>query len=218
MTGEKRALEAEEDSFEFNGQTKKLKFRNYLPFDKNLRNYYTSTLNIGSTETSSSSSHKFNQGYGAANEGEGEMDQRTESQAPLDRPTKSNDPNRPNYARYLEDGESFLDNNAIVIEREMEILRKEATKENGGADINIIPKKINWDLKAGIQKKLDKLKKRTQRAIVEMLREKFSLENSTTLNSNSNNDGAQASEELDTNEEDTSVVAEKYQNRWNNID
>ena len=39
--------------------------------------------------------------------------------------------------------------------------------------INIVPKKANYDLKMQIQDKLDKLKRKTQRAIVDMLREKI---------------------------------------------
>lgn len=35
------------------------------------------------------------------------------------------------------------------------------------------PKKINWDLKRGIQTKLDKLEKRTQKAIVALLKERL---------------------------------------------
>lgn len=38
------------------------------------------------------------------------------------------------------------------------------------------PKKINWDLKRDIQDKLNKLEKRTQKAIVEMLRERLEKE------------------------------------------
>ncbi len=40
-------------------------------------------------------------------------------------------------------------------------------------EINIVPKHPNWDLKQGVQQRVDKLKKRTQRAIVEILREKI---------------------------------------------
>ncbi|GLC45119.1 hypothetical protein PLESTB_001470600 [Pleodorina starrii] len=37
--------------------------------------------------------------------------------------------------------------------------------------VNIAPKKANWDLKRDVQPKLDKLERRTQRAILEMMRE-----------------------------------------------
>ena len=42
--------------------------------------------------------------------------------------------------------------------------------------MNIIPKKINWDLKRHIEPRLEKLRKRTQKAIVEILKEKLSKE------------------------------------------
>jgi coiled-coil domain-containing protein 12 len=41
------------------------------------------------------------------------------------------------------------------------------------------PKKINWDLKRDIQPKLDKLEKRTQKAIVNLLRERLEREATT---------------------------------------
>lgn len=37
--------------------------------------------------------------------------------------------------------------------------------------VNVAPKKANWDLKRDIQAKLDKLERRTQRAIIEIMRE-----------------------------------------------
>lgn len=46
-------------------------------------------------------------------------------------------------------------------------------------EINIVPKHPNWDLKHGIHSRLDKLKRRTQRAIVDRLREKLSARGDT---------------------------------------
>jgi coiled-coil domain-containing protein 12 len=40
-----------------------------------------------------------------------------------------------------------------------------------------MPKKPNWDLKVQVEGKLLKLKNRTQKAIVEILREKLAEEN-----------------------------------------
>jgi len=40
----------------------------------------------------------------------------------------------------------------------------------------VAPKKINWDLKRDIQPKLDKLERRTQKAIVELLKERLERE------------------------------------------
>lgn len=45
-----------------------------------------------------------------------------------------------------------------------------------GVETNIVPKKINWDLKEQVAGKLDKLKRRTQRAIVDILKEKIAAE------------------------------------------
>ena len=36
---------------------------------------------------------------------------------------------------------------------------------------NVMPKKANWDLKRDVEKKMEKLEKRTQRAMVELMRE-----------------------------------------------
>ena len=38
------------------------------------------------------------------------------------------------------------------------------------------PKKVNWDLKRDIQGKLDRLERRTQRSLVELLRERLEKE------------------------------------------
>lgn len=35
--------------------------------------------------------------------------------------------------------------------------------------VNVAPKRANWDLKRDIEKKLDKLERRTQRAMLEMM-------------------------------------------------
>lgn len=49
-------------------------------------------------------------------------------------------------------------------------LRQETQDEE---ELNIAPKKANWDLKRDVEKKLDKLNRRTQRAIVEIIRERM---------------------------------------------
>jgi cwf18 pre-mRNA splicing factor len=45
-------------------------------------------------------------------------------------------------------------------------------------------KKINWDLKRGIQSKLDKLEKRTQKAIVSLLKERLEQDAAETGDGN----------------------------------
>ena len=56
-----------------------------------------------------------------------------------------------------------------IIKRELALLKSE--------EINIVPKKSNYDLKGQVEKRLSKLKKRTQKAIVEILREKLAAQN-----------------------------------------
>ncbi len=50
-------------------------------------------------------------------------------------------------------------------------------------EIAAAPKKINWDLKRDIQGKLNKLEKRTQKVIVEMLKERLEKEAAEQANS-----------------------------------
>ena len=38
---------------------------------------------------------------------------------------------------------------------------------------NLAPKKVDWDLKRIVQKSLDKLERRTQRSIAELIRERI---------------------------------------------
>jgi coiled-coil domain-containing protein 12 len=42
--------------------------------------------------------------------------------------------------------------------------------------LDVAPKKANWDLKQHIAKKLEKLERRTQQAIVELIKEKVAQE------------------------------------------
>ena len=67
----------------------------------------------------------------------------------------------------------------------LEAALKEAEKEQSKVDVvtgvgnamgNVAPTKVNWDLRRDIEKKLEKLERRTQRAIVEMLRARLEKE------------------------------------------
>ncbi|KAL5509377.1 hypothetical protein EMCRGX_G004741 [Ephydatia muelleri] len=52
----------------------------------------------------------------------------------------------------------------------------EAAKDPSVGDVNLAnlaPRKIDWDLKRDIAKKLEKLERRTQRAIVELIRDRL---------------------------------------------
>eukprot|EP00245_Coleochaete_scutata_P006347 TRINITY_DN20774_c0_g1_i1.p2 TRINITY_DN20774_c0_g1~~TRINITY_DN20774_c0_g1_i1.p2 ORF type:complete len:145 (-),score=47.92 TRINITY_DN20774_c0_g1_i1:567-968(-) len=46
-----------------------------------------------------------------------------------------------------------------------------ATDENEDPLVSIAPKKANWDLRRDVAKKLEKLEKRTQRAMIELMQE-----------------------------------------------
>ena len=51
------------------------------------------------------------------------------------------------------------------------------TSADGGELLtSMAPKKINWDLKRDIQPKLDKLERRTQKLIVQLLKERLAKE------------------------------------------
>ena len=64
-----------------------------------------------------------------------------------------------------------------VLEKALEEAKAEIPSLKTGDDlVAMAPKKINWDLKRDIQPKLDKLEKRTQKAIVEMLRDRLEKE------------------------------------------
>lgn len=58
---------------------------------------------------------------------------------------------------------------------ETDIIKLELQKFQSD-ELNIMPKKPNWDLKVQVEGKLEKLKNRTQKAIVEILREKLAAE------------------------------------------
>ena len=52
-----------------------------------------------------------------------------------------------------------------------------AQSEHGGSELlNIAPRKPNWDLKRDVAKKMEKLNRRTQLAIVELIRERIAAE------------------------------------------
>lgn len=55
---------------------------------------------------------------------------------------------------------------------ETDVIKRELAQYNE-EELNIVPKKANWDLKCQIEGKLLKLKRKTQRAIVDIMREKL---------------------------------------------
>jgi coiled-coil domain-containing protein 12 len=62
-----------------------------------------------------------------------------------------------------------------VLQLALEEARKEAPASRQDL-VDVAPKKPNWDLKRDVQKKLDKLERKTQRAIIELLKERLERE------------------------------------------
>lgn len=61
-------------------------------------------------------------------------------------------------------------------------------EECATTELNILPKNNNWDLKQILAPKMEKLQKRTQRAIVDILREKLAAEGGTDSDEESENE------------------------------
>lgn len=59
-----------------------------------------------------------------------------------------------------------------MIKRELE----RHLEEHGSETMNVAPRKPNWDLKRDVAKKMERLNRMTQKAIVELLREKLARE------------------------------------------
>ncbi|CDH48231.1 hypothetical protein RO3G_10424 [Lichtheimia corymbifera JMRC:FSU:9682] len=64
-----------------------------------------------------------------------------------------------------------------------DVLAEAAVKEKEEVDLfNLQPKKPNWDLKRDVEKKLERLDRRTQKAILELIRQRLSNETDKTAN------------------------------------
>jgi coiled-coil domain-containing protein 12 len=57
----------------------------------------------------------------------------------------------------------------------VDVIKKELAQHTE-EELNIIPKKPNWDLKCQVEDRIQKLKRKTQRAIVDILREKLAAD------------------------------------------
>jgi coiled-coil domain-containing protein 12 len=126
-----------------------LSFRNYVPKDGNLDNNKPADA--------------------AANDGNASKRQKTSSTSSSKYNDDDGDSNKP---------KSALELALAKTNRES----REAAGHNigeAGTWSKVTPistKKVNWDLKRDIQQKMDKLERRTQRAIVELLRERLEKE------------------------------------------
>ena len=77
--------------------------------------------------------------------------------------------------KVVEKSSEIVENNDAPVEskkEETDIIKRELAQYNE-EELNIVPKKANWDLKSQIEGRMNKLKRKTQRAIVDILREKL---------------------------------------------
>jgi len=87
-------------------------------------------------------------------------------------------PKDPSLAQYYTKGVTV----SSIPKEIAENLKKLATEEPDWSSISLAPKKINWDLKRDILKRAEKLDNRTQRAIIEMMREKLQQSEKNSIN------------------------------------
>ena len=68
----------------------------------------------------------------------------------------------------------------INVVEEIELKLQKAMEENRTRDVlNLAPRKANWDLKRDLEKKMQLLEGRTQRAIVQLVRQKLQAQGDT---------------------------------------
>lgn len=105
---------------------------------------------------------------------------------PLKKRSKTTNDDEVNDQKLIQPPKSELEIELKQAKADAEILLRQdrsTTETNLSADgsempsiTSIAPKKVNWDLKRDIAKKLNKLERRTQKAIVELLRERLEAE------------------------------------------
>jgi len=106
----------------------------------------------------------------------------TPADASLEQKQQPTDDGEPESKRPRTDATTTASNDSnkkSALERALEQAKAEAAAASAVPQATASqepPKKINWDLKRDIQPKLDKLEKRTQKAIVALLRERLEKE------------------------------------------
>jgi coiled-coil domain-containing protein 12 len=65
---------------------------------------------------------------------------------------------------------------SVLVTSSKDVLAKELAAMGEDGAMQLVPKHPNWDLKANIESRMCKLRRRTQRAIVDILREKMATE------------------------------------------
>ena len=140
------------DDVEVNNNKPALSFRNYVPKDGNLDN------------------NKPAAAAAANNDGNASKRQKTSSTS---------------NSKYNDDDDGDINKPKSALELALAKTNRESREAAGhnvgesGTWSKVTPistKKVNWDLKRDIQQKMDKLERRTQRAIVELLRERLEKE------------------------------------------
>jgi coiled-coil domain-containing protein 12 len=168
-----------------------IKFRNYRPMDKTLFKYCVNPPKDSQKDEEGSLATNNKRKLTQNTDGEMDIDEEAEETTPPETLAKANLQKKPieekkKSASGLTSTQELLERYSIsssnIIAEELAKYQLDDSDDDvmGGGGMNpsyILPKKINWDLKKQIAPKLEKLKKRTQKAIVEMLREKFSKEN-----------------------------------------
>ncbi|TFJ85135.1 hypothetical protein NSK_003558 [Nannochloropsis salina CCMP1776] len=137
---------------------KPLKFRNYRPADASLVSLSTATsTGSGLVPTGAKSVEDSAAGVPRPNE----------VRPPPAHAENNQGEEQPKKAEDMKKDEED------AIQRELK--RHEAEYGSGG-QLNVAPRKANWDLKRDVAKKLAKLNRLTQKAIIEILQEKLAQE------------------------------------------
>ncbi|GAB5034358.1 coiled-coil domain-containing protein 12 [Nannochloropsis oceanica] len=167
-----------------------LKFRNYRPADTSLVGPQTATSGEGNAAVAFKASEEP-----LADRREGRQ------QAGADQQQKRHEPDHqqaqlPHLRKEEED----------AIQRE---LRRYEEEHGSGGQLNVAPRKPNWDLKRDVAKKVAKLNRLTQKAIVELLRERLAQEAEDEGSSSSESDSGSSVSEEESEEKDQEGKSDK---------
>ncbi|CBN74611.1 conserved unknown protein [Ectocarpus siliculosus] len=154
---------------------KSIKFRNYRPQDAAIRQQALDSSKAGEPTSGS--------GSGGANKGEGAASPSGKSMGG-GRKEGEEEPEEEQEEKRKAPESSLI---------QQELKKQKETQDEG--ELNIAPKKANWDLKRDVEKKLEKLDRRTQRAIVEIIRERMAEEAANASSSGEEGSGSSSSGE-----------------------
>jgi coiled-coil domain-containing protein 12 len=174
---DKQEEEIVTDQTHVTSQKRNIQFRNYLPSDPKLGDQLP-TASID--DESKASNKRFRSSVPVVGIGQAQQDQQKKSvlelaleKARSEVSSSNGNAGRPNDLPIQSNSHAPVHNN-----------NNNSTALSGTK----APKKINADLKRNIQSKLDRLHKRTQKAIVSLLRERLELEATVSTSSNTNQD------------------------------